>query len=122
MLITCRKDCGTLLDASLLTLFCICAGMLQQLINVNSKEESAQSLVLTPGSRLTITKATEVFARLHVKFAYFGTPAPIEGQQDVPTFSWPEAATEDSVAAAACEYLQTNYMPEKTSRSLRYSQ
>ena len=53
-----------------------------------------------------------MFARLRVNFTYCGTPAHIEGQQDVPTFSWPEAATEDCVAAAACEYLQTNYMPE----------
>ena len=67
---------------------------------------------MTPSSSLTITKAKEVFARLRVKFTYFGTPEPIEGQQDVPTFSWPEVATEDSVAATACEYLQTNYMPE----------
>ena len=116
MLIMCREDCGTQLDASLLTLFCICAVKMDQLINMNSKgatpqEESAQSLVLTLGSRLTTTKAEKQFARLRVKFTYCGHYTYIEGQQDVPTFSWPEAATEDSATTAACE-LQTNYMPE----------
>lgn len=89
---------------------------MDQLINMNSKgatpqEESAQSLVLTLGSRLTTTKAEKQFARLRVKFTYCGHYTYIEGQQDVPTFSWPEAATEDSDTTAACE-LQTNYMPE----------
>ncbi len=53
-----------------------------------------------------------MFARWRVNFTYGGRYTYIEGQQDVPLFSWPKAATEDSVAAAACEYLQTNYMPE----------
>ena len=85
---------------------------MDQMISMNSKEESAESLVLTPGSRLSITKADKVFARWRVNFTYGGRYTYIEGQQDVPLFSWPKSATEDSVAAAACEYLQTNYMPE----------
>ena len=84
MLITCIEYCGTLLDASLLTLFCICAVKMDQLIDMNSQgatpqKESAQSLVLTPGSRLTITKVEKVFARLRLNFAYCGHHTYIEG-------------------------------------------
>jgi len=72
-------DCVSLLHASLLSLFSTCVVKLDQLLNISSKgvtpqEESAQSLVLTPGSRLTITKAEKVFSRLRVEFTYDGTP------------------------------------------------
>ena len=79
---------------------------------VGSQEESVQSLALTPGSRLSITKAETVFSRLHVKFNYDGRYTGIEELQHFPTFQWPPVATEDSVAEAACQYLQRTYMPE----------
>ncbi len=111
------EDYISLLDASLLSLFCIFAVKLDQLLDIASKgvtpqEECAQSLILTPGSSLTITKAEKVFSRLRVQFTYDGLYAYTERQQDVPTFSWPKNVTKDSVAEAACQYLQTTYMPE----------
>jgi len=101
----------------LLSLFCIFAAKLDQLLDIASKgvkpkDECAESLILTPGSSLTITKAEEVFSRLRVQFRYDGLYANTKRQQDVPTFSWPQNATKDSVAEAACQYLQTTYMPE----------
>jgi len=101
----------------LLSLFCIFAVKLDQLLDIASKgvtpqEECAQPLILTPDSRLTITQAEEVFSRLRVRFRYDGLYAHTKRQQDVPTFSWPKNATKDSVAEAACQYLQTTYMPE----------
>ncbi len=74
--------------------------------------ELAQSVVLTPGSISSITKAERVFSGLRVEFTCGGLYACTEGQQDVPAFSWPQNATEDSVAEAACQHLQSTYMPE----------
>ncbi|KAL3139593.1 hypothetical protein ABBQ38_003912 [Trebouxia sp. C0009 RCD-2024] len=79
---------------------------------VTSQEESAQSLVLTLGSRLSTTQAEKVFSRLHVNFTYSGLYGDMEDQQHVPTFHWPPEATKDSVAEAACQHLQSTYMPE----------
>ncbi len=79
---------------------------------VTPQEDCAKSLILTPGSSLTITKAEEVFSRLRVQFRYDGLYANTKRQQDVPIFRWPQNITKDSVAEAACQYLQTTYMPE----------
>jgi hypothetical protein len=90
----------------LLSLFCIFAVKLDQLFDIASKgvtrqEECAESLILTPGSSLTINKAEEMFSRLRLRFRYDGLYANTKRQQDVPTFSWPKNATKDSVAEAA---------------------
>lgn len=106
-----------LCDASLLRLSCTYAVKLDQLLSITSKgltpqEDSAQSLVLTPGSRLSCSKAARVFSRLRVDFTYDGHYEEIKAQQHVQMFQWPPEATEDSVAEAACHYLQSTYMPE----------
>ena len=90
---------------------------MDQLLSITSKgvtpqEESAQSLILTPGSRLSTSQAEKVFSRLRVDFTYSGLYGNIEDQQHVPMFHWPPEATEDSVAEAACQHLQSTYLPE----------
>ena len=90
---------------------------MDQLLSITSKgvtpqEESAQSLILTPGSRLSTSQAEKVFSRLRVDFTYSGLYGDIEDQQHVPMFQWPPEATEDSVAEAACQHLQSTYLPE----------
>ncbi|KAA6429165.1 MAG: hypothetical protein FRX49_00562 [Trebouxia sp. A1-2] len=90
---------------------------MDQLLSITSKgvtpqEESAQSLTLTPGSRLSCSQAERVFSRLRVDFAYDGHYGEIKDQQRVQMFQWPPEATEDSVAEAACHHLQSTYMPE----------
>ncbi|DBA71813.1 TPA: hypothetical protein ACH3X2_010966 [Trebouxia sp. C0005] len=90
---------------------------MDQLLSITSKgvtpqEESAQSLTLTPGSRLSCSQAERVFSRLRVDFTYDGHYGEIKDQQRVQTFQWPPEATEDSVAEAACHHLQSTYMPE----------
>lgn len=102
---------------TLQSLFCIFAVRLDQLLTTASKgvtpqEECAQSLILTPGSRSTITMAETVLSRLRMQLTYDGRYAYTKRQQDVPTPSWPKNATKDSVAEAACHYLQTTYKPE----------
>ncbi|KAL3143544.1 hypothetical protein ABBQ38_002343 [Trebouxia sp. C0009 RCD-2024] len=79
---------------------------------VTPQEESAQSLILTPGSRLSCSQAERVFSRLRVAFTYDGHYGEIKDQQRVQMFQWPPEATEDSVAEAACHHLQSTYMPE----------
>ncbi|KAL3135946.1 hypothetical protein ABBQ32_006989 [Trebouxia sp. C0010 RCD-2024] len=79
---------------------------MDQVLRITSKgvtpqEESAQSLILTPGSRLSTTQAEKVFSRLHVEFTYSGLYGDIVDQQHVQTFHWLPEATEDSVAEAA---------------------
>ena len=100
-----------------LRLCCIYAVKMDQVLSIMSKsitpqEDSVQSLVLTPGSRLSTTQAENLFSRLHVEFTYSGLYGDIEDQQHVQTFHWPPEATEDSVAEAACQHLQSTYMPE----------
>ncbi|DBA85175.1 TPA: hypothetical protein ACH3X2_005888 [Trebouxia sp. C0005] len=90
---------------------------MDQLLSITSKgvtpqEESAQSLTLTPGSRLSCSQAERVFSRLRVDFTYDGHYGEIKDQQRVQMFQWPPEATEDSVAEAACHHLQSTYMPE----------
>ena len=90
---------------------------MDQMLRITSKgvtlqEESAQSLILTPGSRLSASQAEKVFSRLHVDFSYSGQYGDIKDQQHVPMFQWPSQATEDSVAEAACQHLQSTYLPE----------
>ena len=111
------KHGDKLCNASLLRLCCIYAGKLDQLLSIISKgvtpqEESVQSLILTPGSRLSTSQAEKVFSRLRVDFTYSGLYGDIEDQQHVPMFQWPPEATEDSVVEAACQHLQSTYMPE----------
>ena len=112
-----EKHGDKLCNASLLRLCCIYAGKLDQLLSIISKgvtpqEECAQSLILTPGSRLSTSQAEKVFSRLRVDFTYSGLYGDIEDQQHVPMFQWPPEATEDSVVEAACQHLQSTYMPE----------
>ena len=90
---------------------------MDQVLSITSKgvtpqEESAQSLILTPGSRLSTTQAEKVFSRLRVEFTYSGLYGDIVDQQHVQTFHWPPEATEDSVAEVACQHLQSTYMPK----------
>ena len=90
---------------------------MDQFLSITSKgvtpqEESAQSLILTPGSRLSCSQAEKAFSRLRVDFTYDGHFREIEDQQHVQMFQWPGEATEDSVAEAACQHLQSTYMPE----------
>ena len=90
---------------------------MDQLLSITSKgfkpqEETAQSLILTPGSRLSCSQAERVFSRLRVDFTYDGHYREIKDQQHVQLFQWPPEATEDSVAEAACHHLQSTYMPE----------
>lgn len=111
------KHGDKLCDASLLRLCCIYAVKMDQLLSITSKgvtpqEESAQSLTLTPGSRLSCSQAERVFSRLRVDFTYDGHYGEIKDQQRVQMFQWPPEATEDSVAEAACHHLQSTYMPE----------
>lgn len=47
-----------------------------------------------------------------MEFTYSGLYADIEDQQHVQMCHWPPEATEDSVAEAACQHLQSTYMPE----------
>ena len=107
-----------LYDANLLEIVLyIYAVKLDQVLSIASKgvtpqEESAQSLILTPGSRLSTTQAEKVFSRLRVEFTYSGLYGDIEDQPHVQTFQWPPEATEDSVVEAACQHLQSTYMPE----------
>jgi len=75
---------------------------------VTPQEKFAQSVVWTP----SITEAERVFSRLRVEITYGGLYAHTEGQQDFPVFTWPQKATEDSVAEAACQHLQSTCMPE----------
>ena len=111
------KHGDKLCNASLLRLCCIYAGKLDQLLSIISKgvtpqEESARSLILTPGSRLSTSQAEKVFSRLRVDFTYSGLYGDIEDQQHVLMFQWPPEATEDSLVEAACQHLQSTYMPE----------
>ncbi|KAL3133384.1 hypothetical protein ABBQ38_007252 [Trebouxia sp. C0009 RCD-2024] len=100
-----------------LRLCCIYAVKMDQVLSITSKgvtpqEESAQSLISTPGSRLSTTQAEKVFSRLCVEFTYSGLYGDVVDQQHVQTFHWLQEATEDSVAEAACQHLQSTYMPK----------
>ena len=104
------KHGDKLCNASLLRLCSIYAVKVDQLLSITSKgvtpqEESAQSLKLTPGSRLGTSQAEKVFSRLRVDFTYSGRHGDIEDQQHVLMFQSPPEATEDSVAEAACQHL-----------------
>lgn len=113
----CGKNGVNLYYAGLLRLCCIHAVKIDQVLSnvskgVTPQEESVQSLILTPGSRLSTSQAEKVFSRLRVEFKYSGLYGESEDQQHVPMFQWPPEATEDSVAEAACQHLQSTYMPE----------
>ncbi len=71
------------------------------------QQKLAQSVVMTPGSILTITKVAKFCPGLCVEVTYGGLYAHTEGEQEFPVFSWPQKATDDSVAEAACQHLQS---------------